>query len=108
MLLNVLRNTLPPLCSLVLQSPPTMLSLNLNCKDSDGIADNDLTGCEEQRWLPAGAQSNWKTGDKAIRRGGEEAGETPERGTIAALVALAVLVGGEGKLVGALATLAQR
>ena len=45
-----------------------------------------------------GAQSNWKIGDKAIRRGGEEAGETPERGTIASLVALAVLVGGEGTI----------
>ena len=34
MLLNVLRNKLPPLCSLVLQLPPTTLSLNLNCNDS--------------------------------------------------------------------------
>ena len=34
MLLNVLRNTLPPLRSSAVQSPPTTLSLNLNCNEA--------------------------------------------------------------------------
>ena len=64
-------------------------------------------------WLER-ATRRWQPKTKGFRAGdrfffvssGAGLGETPERGTIAALVALGGLVGGEEKLVGALATLA--